>query len=186
MSKKNVAPGTLDPTFGNQGAVRLPFPGFPEFDVRSVLELPDKKLLVATVGWIQEPARIWRLNEDGTLDTQFGDGGALDIALKNAEMYFISAFSALSNGGWLIAGSYLATDNVTGLALVRFRADGQLDESFGEQGVRFLPYDEMGQPDKAGSQKRRRMMARNPVGSGHNVAQQVDGKIVFVTSVYME
>ncbi|WP_167659369.1 hypothetical protein [Pseudomonas fluorescens] len=142
---------------------------------------------------MRAPFAIVRLNEDGSLDTEFGGKGTgyVEIALEGVYISFVWELSGLSDGGWLVLGQYEFTDNsdVGGLVLVRQHKDGRLDESFAEKGVRFIPYLDMGRPGDVGVRAVGRVdktpsaenlqVANN---TGPSAVQQVDGKIVLVSN----
>lgn len=177
-----------DPTFGDGGVLRFPFPGFSGYDVRALLALPQNKLLVAVrLSTPGAPTRIARLLEDGALDSAFGgeDSGYVEIRLKeNFYMSRILGFTPLSDGGWLVRAQYTdeGANNSTGLVLVRQRDDGQLQTSFGEQGVLYLPYEKMGGGGYTGVAHASASGAAE-AGAAGVVAQQLNEKIVVVSNV---
>lgn len=74
----HAQPGTLDPTFGDNGVASLDL-GDEEFGEVMALQ-PDGKIVVA--GYTQVSAFGWdllvtRFNGDGSLDTDFGTSGAI-------------------------------------------------------------------------------------------------------------
>jgi uncharacterized delta-60 repeat protein len=177
-----------DPTFGDAGILRFPFPGFSGYDVRALLALPQNKLLVAVrLSTEGAPTRIVRLLENGALDTAFGgeESGYVEIRLKESfYMSRILGFTPLSDGGWLVRAQYTeeGANNSTGLVLVRQREDGQLHTSFGEQGVLYLPYAKMGGGGYTGVVQASASGAAG-TGTAGMVAQQLDEKIVVVSTV---
>ncbi|WP_064116443.1 hypothetical protein [Pseudomonas fluorescens] len=181
-------PRSLDPTFGDAGILRFPFPGFSGYDVRALLALPQNKLLVAVrLSTPGAPTGIVRLLEDGALDSAFGgeDSGYFEISLKeNFYMSRILGFTPLSDGGWLVRAEYSAegAKYSTGLVLVRQREDGQLQTSFGEQGVLYLPYEKMGGGAYSGVVQESGSGAAT-AGAAGMAAQQLDEKIVVVSTV---
>jgi uncharacterized delta-60 repeat protein len=177
-----------DPTFGDAGILRFPFPGFSGYDVRALLALPQNKLLVAVrLSTPGAPTRIVRLLENGALDSAFGgeDSGYVEIRLK--EIFYMSrilGFTPLSDGGWLVGAQYSeeGATNSTGLVLVRQREDGQLQTSFGEQGVLYLPYDKMGGGAYSEVVHESASDAAR-AGAAGMAAQQLDEKIVVVSTI---
>jgi uncharacterized delta-60 repeat protein len=118
------ADGTLDPTFGTQGALQLPW-GMAGTGVRSnrygVALQSDGKIVVAaqlngryggSTGGV-----VARITTDGTLDTSFGGTG---VVLAPGSSGFFNAV-ALQADGKIVAG---------GDVLARFDADGSRDTSF--------------------------------------------------------
>ncbi|WP_434594330.1 hypothetical protein J3Q09_01080 [Pseudomonas sp. R4-83] len=177
-----------DPTFGDRGLLRFPFPGFTGYDVRALLALPQNKLLVAVrLSTEGAPTRIVRLLENGALDSAFGEqsSGYVEIKLKDdLFMSRILGFTPLGDGGWLVVAQYsVEGENYsTGLVLVRQREDGQLEPSFAEQGVLYLAYDEMGGGGHTGLVEESPSAAA-ATGAAGAVAQQADEKIVVVSTV---
>ncbi|MFJ2320510.1 hypothetical protein [Pseudomonas sp. NPDC087817] len=187
--------GTLDPAFADAGVLTFPLNGLPDLEAVAVLALPDKKTLVGFYPFeLYGPATVARFHEDGTLDTQFGEGkGFIEIALENAIMAHVIGLSLLEDGAWLLRGTYEREDvGVEGIALVRCLSDGQQDQSFAEKGVRYLRFDQMDKPDsgtsthlKSRSQRwKKAFSSQANAASSVSMAQQSDGKIVVVFYLY--
>ncbi|UZE86363.1 hypothetical protein [Pseudomonas viciae] len=188
--------GTLDPSFASGGILKFPIPEISGFHTVAVLELPERKLLVAIhLSGVNAPTAIARLNEDGSLDIDFGGNGSglVEIYIEGAQLD-VRELCRLSDGGWLVMGQYTTIAD-GGLYVVRHREDGQLDESFGEKGVRLLPYGSMGNPKYVGVGRRvpgwdnEESSAGAPWGSGSKGAsavQQLDGKIFLAGGVSTE
>lgn len=126
----------LDPTFGTNGISTF----VDSNDRRSQLgffSLPDGKLLVVsnrTSTWSGlGPYDLIRLNEDGSTDTSFGNGGVVQLPIP-----FITSFGDVGifhaarqpDGKIVVVG----TDNGNGIIL-RFNPDGTLDTSFSNDGI---------------------------------------------------
>lgn len=187
--------GTLDPAFADAGVLNFPFDGLPYLQATAVLALPDKKTLVGFYPFeLYGPATVARFHEDGTLDTLFGGGkGFVEIALENAIMAHVVGLSLLEDGAWLLRGTYQREDPVVeGIALVRCLPDGQQDQSFGENGVRYLRLDQMDKPDPDTSTHlnsrtrhwKKASSSQADAASSVSVAEQSDGKIVVVFYLY--
>ena len=125
----------LDPTFGTNGIST-----FVDTHNRSQLglfNLPDGKLLVVsnrTASWGGlGPYDLIRLNEDGSPDTSYGNGGVVQLPIP-----FITSFGAVGiygaarqpDGKIVVVG----TDNNDGIVL-RFNPDGTTDTSFSNDGI---------------------------------------------------
>ncbi|SFX39403.1 delta-60 repeat domain-containing protein [Pseudomonas sp. NFACC36] len=188
--------GTLDPTFADGGVQRLCFPEISGNAATAVLALPDKKLMVAILlSGFHAPVAMTRLHEDGTLDTEFGGKGAgyVEVALDEAYVDLVFGLSGLNDGRWMLLGQYQANESSDGgLFLVRQHRDGQLDESFGERGIRLISYLDMGRHEHVGV--RVEVVARDdkaPTTKASRSAsyprpsavQQPDGKIVLIAQV---
>jgi len=184
-----LTPRSLDPAFGDGGILGFPFPGFSGYDVRALLALPQNKLLVAVrLSTPGAPTRIVRLLEDSALDSAFGGEGSGYVEIRLKENFFMSrilGFTPLSDGGWLVGAQYSeeGATNSTGLVLVRQREDGQLQTSFGEQGVLYIPYAKMGGGGYTGVAPESASGAAGAGAAGMVAQQQLDEKIVVVSTV---
>jgi uncharacterized delta-60 repeat protein len=144
--------GKLDASFGNGGIVEVVVPHpQPSFDVRltGAAVQPDGKIVLG--GYVllgnnsDRRAVLARLDADGTLDESFGGDGIVEDALpgRSAPINDI----ALTPGGEIIAVGGVrglhrtgaASDPDAQLAVARFRPDGSLDPTFGEDGVAATP-----------------------------------------------
>jgi uncharacterized delta-60 repeat protein len=126
--------GSLDPTFGGDGRVttRLGV----RYDEPWEILFPDEKILL--VGAYEAGINQWnfflaRYNSDGSLDTTFGSGGFVRTDLgTNHEK---ARAAVLQPDGKIVAVGNTATSGSDyRVALVRYNADGSLDESFGDNG----------------------------------------------------
>lgn len=130
--------GSLDSTFGVGGRATANF-GYGD-GAKSVVLRPDGKILLGgysrNVGTLDDYALV-QFNADGTLDTTFGVGGRVVID-------FVSGDSindmALQSDGKIIAAGRAASPGADNIALVRFNADGNLDQSFGDAGRRIVSF----------------------------------------------
>ncbi|WP_294822139.1 T9SS type A sorting domain-containing protein [uncultured Flavobacterium sp.] len=91
------------------------------YDIRSMLALPDGKLLIAY------GTRIRRLNTDGSLDDSFQENADFDAA--------IYALKLLDNGQILVAGNFSNYMNAPAGRVARLNPDGSLDASFNASGL---------------------------------------------------
>ncbi|MHC8397683.1 hypothetical protein ACYZT8_29190 [Pseudomonas sp. LB3P93] len=185
--------GNLDPAFGDHGVVTVPI-GSTGAISSAVLALPEGKLLIAVEPYVGEPSfTVARLNEDGTLDSGFGDeqNGVVRVIFEDTVVYPIFGLIPLADGGWVTYGQYVSKSS-EGLAFVRQRQDGTVVESFGSGGGRFIPYNEIGVPeqmrvkadilsrdDEDFSEEEPRLAGN----SGHSAVEQSNGKILFSASV---
>jgi uncharacterized delta-60 repeat protein len=97
-----------------------------------LLQQPDGKLVVASSGLIASGWSIARYNPDGSIDPSFGHGGKVTTSLGR-----LSSGSALvrqPDCKLVIAGTSSSNDSNGKIALVRYRSDGSLDQSFGRGG----------------------------------------------------
>lgn len=130
--------GTLDNTFGSGGKVAVGESNF-NFIAREVMLMPDGKILLigrSDNAFSGDYITIARLNSDGSLDITFSDDGIISHNPAVIDEYpFAGALQA--DGKILVAGS---SAYYSGKAFVaRFNADGNLDNSFGNNGVLAAP-----------------------------------------------
>ncbi len=121
------ADGSPDTTFGTDG---LTVVDFAPFDGPQAIALqPDGKVVVA--GENGSDFAIARLDEDGSLDTTFGDAGLVTLDL-GGRFDEVQSLFVLPDGRILAAGQGGALPNAT---VARFNPDGTLDQTFGIDGV---------------------------------------------------
>lgn len=127
--------GDLDLTFGTAGKIETPVPNLTPV----TMAVLDSGKIVLAGG---EPNfTMARFNDNGSLDTTFGTNGSVSISISGAKRgkasansvttQWISGEERLVLGGWSMSG---ATANST-FALMRFRAGGQVDTTFANNGV---------------------------------------------------
>jgi uncharacterized delta-60 repeat protein len=128
--------GSLDQTFGNGGLVKTDFNEMES--ARAVAIQPDGKIVVA--GSISRfdgtsDFAVIRYNEDGTLDSSFGQGGLVTTDFYNT-LDFAADLAITPNGEIVVAGTvwwkteFLDDD----FAIARYDSDGNLDLTFGDRG----------------------------------------------------
>ena len=125
---------TLDPTFGNGGITTTDFFGGLDASYGMAQQADGKYVLAGTV---QQNSTynfgIARYNNDGTLDSTFGNGGKVITSL-GSNLDEGRDLIIQPDGKILMAGSSaLNSDNR--FALVRYNTDGSLDSSFGSNGL---------------------------------------------------
>lgn len=156
--------GALDEGFGQAGRVTTDLAPYPA--AFAVVEQDDGKLVTAgdtgdRGGRFAEPA-LARYLPDGSLDESFGQAGVVigdlgaDVTVRDL---------ALQENKLVVAGSAGAPDGNPGtgrdFALVRYREDGTLDETFGSDGLVTTPFG-----------------AADSIASASAVIAQDDGKLV--------
>jgi uncharacterized delta-60 repeat protein len=128
--------GRFDRSFGEHGLVLTLVRGKERCGASSVLIAPDGKIVVVgDYGSEREPRHIavLRYLPDGTLDRQFGTDGIAELLQISA-----SARSAAfdSQGRIVVVGTeWLSSPFRTRLLIARFDAAGNLDQSFGANGI---------------------------------------------------
>lgn len=139
--------GTLDPGFGSGGLATGP-----RGDVRALALQPDGKIVAVGTAADAYALQVARFNVDGSLDTGFGGGGAVQTPFGFSA---VAATVALQPDGKIV----VAGDSIPGtprpppppppappppppptppperIVLARYHADGNLDQSFGSGGV---------------------------------------------------
>jgi uncharacterized delta-60 repeat protein len=129
--------GTLDPTFGTGGKMRVDF-GNNDLDIAYDAALqPDGKIVAAGTTvfdfGVQEPFALTRFNSNGTVDTTFGTGG---LVLIDFGSFAQSANAVLVQpDGKIITVGYPNTElDDSDFLLARCNPNGSLDPSFGVGG----------------------------------------------------
>ncbi len=161
--------GTLDATFGRGGKVGTDFPGLSAVPSSVVIQ-SDGKIVVAGGAFplftFAGNFKVVRYNQNGSLDTSFGDGGIVTTNFPQGSYAFDVALQA--DGKIVAAGTVFVDFNIgdssdTDFALARYNPDGTPDATFGNGGQ--VSTDFVGFEDDAFS-----------------VLIQPDGKIVAVGS----
>jgi uncharacterized delta-60 repeat protein len=197
MIQVQKAAGTLDPAFGTNGVVTLPFGDIVGSIPAAVLPQSDNKLLVAVATTPSQMAhsKIARLDEKGRLDPTFGTAGIVEIPFDKGIWFSPRRLHSLMNEGWLITGTAESRTEpeLVDLAVVRQLKDGALDTTFGKDGkvtlniyeligasrdreIRFLTHRH--------DQKHHDMQAVSVGDVGATTLVQQDGKIVLVSTVF--
>ncbi|MBA3543144.1 MAG: hypothetical protein H0T83_01675 [Chthoniobacterales bacterium] len=138
--------GTLDSTFGTNGAVitklrsNIPAGWYFSASAVDVTVLADGKILIGgyTITVAFGRMALLRYNPDGTLDQAFGDAGKVITEFPvgpngvNGGAY-AAALAVQADGKAVLAGSF--TDNsFSEIAVARINSDGSADTSFGTGG----------------------------------------------------
>jgi len=118
--------GTLDPTFGRGGTVRMDLSGDEYGSASAMAVQPDGKILVAGEA-SDGDFHLARFLSGGGLDASFGTGGRATADLGGWD--YATAVAVQADGRIVVAG-YRDGD----FCVVRFLADGQLDATFGAGG----------------------------------------------------
>lgn len=136
--------GSLDTTFNTTGFLVADIAGEMDNILCSALQ-PDGKLLVGGFTYdsvSDEDFLLFRLNADGSFDNSFGSSGIVQTQVG-------STFDELWDMALQDDGKILATGLVTKIVggneymdfvLVRYNADGSLDNSFDTDGIALTPF----------------------------------------------
>ncbi len=133
------ADGTIDTTFGEQGSVVTSL-GRHSW-ISDLVVQPDGKIVAG--GTIDGKFLVLRYTSDGTLDTQFGDGGTVVTSfglLRDTDRNAISGVALQPDGRIVVAGTYESPTRTafrvpSDIAVARYNADGTLDATFGDGGI---------------------------------------------------
>ena len=128
-------PGTLDPTFDNDGIV-LVNPTNVFDNAQDVIVLSDNKILLCgTTGTSSDfDMMVVKLNEDGSYDNSFGNNGVFTLP-NTAGSDFAYDMEILPNGNFIIVGAKSLTAADTEIAAWVMKPDGTLNTSFAVGGV---------------------------------------------------
>jgi uncharacterized delta-60 repeat protein len=157
------ADGSLDPSFGSAGKLRMAFAG--PTDIQALALQPDGKVIAAgsmdNASYDSLGIVVMRLNADGSLDASFGSGGLVE---PNIPGEYVSSVVIQPDGKILVAGARADAGFTAFQVLVRrFNTNGTPDATFGSNGVVTSSFG--GTFDSAGA-----------------VVLQLDGKIVVAGS----
>lgn len=96
---------------------------------------PDGKIIIAGSGSHNNVGGyfIARYNQDGSQDISFGNKGSVVTPVKANAGSFQSI--VVMSDGKIIAGGYSAVSTLVDIVIMRFNADGSLDNSFGQNGM---------------------------------------------------
>jgi uncharacterized delta-60 repeat protein len=126
--------GALDMSFGTGGIVITNINSTLDYAFSAVLQ-PDGKILLA--GNSGSDIVLARYNADGSFDTSFGTNG---IVITDIAGYYDIAFKVLLQpDGKIIAAGYSGQTMAYDFLIVRYLANGTLDNSFGTGGKTLTP-----------------------------------------------
>ena len=164
LLRRYSSDGTLDSAFGQEGSVVYgsnigPAPGVGQ----AVAVQSDGKIVVAgsTSNGINNDILVVRYNTDGALDMTFGEVGFVIYNGSQNKNDYANAVALQADGKILVTGTSNGPSPYDFL-LLRYNADGTLDDSFGADGVVTF----WGERD------------------GITILVQLDGKIVVVGRTY--
>jgi len=133
ISAASADPGTVDVSFGGEGALRSNFGGTYDWAYATAIQ-PDGKILAAGVSEAKGTYdfALARYTSTKDLDPTFGEGGFV-LTDFNASYDWAYAMALLPNGKILVAGVSDASGSKD-FALARYNPNGSLDTSFGNGG----------------------------------------------------
>ena len=130
-----AASGDLDPSFGRNGLVFTPIGS----ETRALAVQPNGRIVVAgNLGEYGYSIEIDRFFRDGDLDPTFGNGGRVNVVDASDGYVYAAAAGIDSQGRIVVAGTLAEYDSPTRIVVVRVLPGGDLDPSFGDQGIVLL------------------------------------------------
>ncbi|UOK41140.1 MULTISPECIES: hypothetical protein [Flavobacterium] len=158
------ADGSPDDSFGTNGAVTDEVNSLRLLTIQS----DDKILVGKTIGydWVFPSFTVERYKPDGTPDAGFGNKGAIDFSLPQANLSLLGIVSQADRKILLnvLVKTANPDDYRTNILFVRLNEDGSFDATFGEEGLRVFNFDDTDYASK--------------------VLVNSDGKMVFLTLSY--
>lgn len=149
--------GSLDNSFGTDGIATIVRSG--EDQCRAMAVQTDGKIVIAGFLYnMNNDFSVYRFNDDGSPDVTFGSSGYVQTEVGDYDDFLRDV--AIQPDGQIILAGYCDNGTDVDIALVRFTSTGELDGSFGENGIVIMP-----------------------VGSSDDVAESIilqnDGKIII-------
>lgn len=129
--------GSLDNSFGTNGKVIFNI-GYGNDFAEGVVIQDDGKIVLGGHKWISNfelkyDLAAVRLNEDGSFDTTYGDNGVTTARIVDGSNY--SDNMLIQADGKVIIVGHTILDGEYNLAMVRFETNGDLDSTFGTDGM---------------------------------------------------
>lgn len=130
------ANGARDTNFGNEGILAIE----EGRAILSMCQLPDGKLILG--GTINEDLDtdfgFVKLNNDGSIDTDFGNDGIVETDFGEKEV--VTSVLSQGDGKFIAVGISNDDFNNNTVAIARYLEDGMLDDSFGGDGKLYHLY----------------------------------------------
>lgn len=141
-SRRMLAAGDLDPSFGAGGKVTEFFVGTASHEARAIAIDPQGRTVVVGTVVIASPLSVsfgvMRLLSDGSLDPTFGSSGKVVVPFTVNNQGSRGAASSVaidSVGRIVVAGMAMTAATGYDFAVARLSNDGKLDKSFGGDGT---------------------------------------------------
>lgn len=132
VGARYLSNGAPDFSFMGTGKFEGELPGY-QIEVAKIAILPNGKMLGVGVGQSNGVRSfvLGRLNTDGSLDYGFGNNGATEVLAGSANK--VSGLFVLPNGKIIVCGT-VGPPELQDIAVIRFNADGSIDNGFGDNG----------------------------------------------------
>jgi len=127
--------GSTDTTFGSGGLVIVNFPE--ESSIYDLAVLPDGRILACGEVFLDNSFMLIRLNTSGTLDPSFGNGGTVRAKMGPTNPLIGGARAIAIQPDLKIVAVGFAENS---WAIARFHPNGQLDETFSNDGKILLNF----------------------------------------------
>jgi uncharacterized delta-60 repeat protein len=124
--------GAVDSTFGDDGTALIHFDNGADATATDVVRRPDGRLLVAAYDGAIEN-RILAFTAGGQIDSTFGQAGHLVAPIRVRSL-------VLQTDGRIVAAGYSGPLSTAVLSVARFGPNGDLDLTFGEDGIVLVPF----------------------------------------------
>ncbi|HVX25908.1 MAG TPA: T9SS type A sorting domain-containing protein [Parafilimonas sp.] len=129
--------GSLDSTFGTNGISSIPLYGLDQINALTIQT--DNKIIVGGEAGIGSGGNflIARFQSNGKLDSSFGNNGKRIIDFNENEDAFYAL--AVQPDGKILAAGKADSNGISTpiMTLLRFKSDGFLDSTFGQNGMAF-------------------------------------------------
>lgn len=129
--------GTLDNSFGTDGKISFNIGNGNDY-LEGVAIQDDGKILLGGHKWImnfglRHDLAVVRLHENGSFDTTYGDNGVATARLVDGANY--SRDILLQPDNKVIISGFTVLEEEYNMAMARFDSDGNLDDTFGIDGM---------------------------------------------------
>jgi uncharacterized delta-60 repeat protein len=129
--------GTLDTNFGNNGLVVTSVSNLHD-DFNSIIKTNDDKILVG--GKSNRNATLISYNQNGTINTNFGVSGILELNFNNGILEVITDMEIQDDGKIVLVGYTLDIHQNEDIVVARINQDGSYDRSFGTNGITIITF----------------------------------------------
>jgi uncharacterized delta-60 repeat protein len=127
--------GSIDESFGSNGRVSVYGYFSDNVDVKDLFITEEGKIIISGKELSEKNLLMARFNEDGSVDTSFGDNGTVYYDFDSHRGDYIENVTSLGDGRLLVTATGVNYKYHTGLLLAIFDNNGNLDSSFNPDGV---------------------------------------------------